>query len=69
MTKITINDNTKKKFIKNMSGGTIFTYNNYYYMYIDLSTIVRLSDFTVWSFGNFPEEEHIICNAEIIIQK
>lgn len=69
MTKVTINDNTKKGAIENMSGGTIFTYNNNHYMYINFDTIIRLSDFTVWDFNDFPEGEYIICNAEIIIQK
>lgn len=67
MTKVTINDNTKKEAIKNMSEGTIFMYNNYYYMFINFDTIVRLSDFSVWDFNDFPEGEYIICNAEIII--
>ena len=69
MTKVTINDNIKKEAIKNMSEGTIFTYNNYYYMYINFDTIVKLSDFSVWDINDFPEGEYIICNAEIIINR
>lgn len=69
MTKVTINDNIKKETINNMSEGTIFTYNNNYYMYINFDTIIRLSDFTVWDFNDFPQGEYIICNAEIIIHK
>lgn len=69
MTKVTINNNTKKGTIDNMSGGDIFTYNNYYYMFIDLDIIIRLSDFAVWDFNDFPEGEYIICNAEIVIHR
>lgn len=69
MTKVTINNNTKKEAIKNMSEGTIYTYNNNYYMYINFDTIIRLSDFSVWDINDFPEEEYIICNAEIIINR
>lgn len=69
MTKITINDNTKKATIESMLGGTIFIYNNIYYMCINLNTIVRLLDFAVWDFNDFPEGEYIICDAEIIIYK
>ncbi len=69
MTKVTINDNIKKEAIKYMSKGTIFTYNNYYYMYINFDTIIKLSDFTVWDINDFSEGEYIICNAEIIIHR
>lgn len=69
MTKVTINNNTKKEAFSNMSAGTIFTYNNYYYMFINFDTIVKLSDFLVWDVNDFPEEEYIVCNAEIIIQR
>ena len=69
MTKITINDNTKKGTIESMPWGTIFIYNNNYYMYINSDTIVRLLDFAVWDFNDFPEGEYIICDAEIIIYK
>lgn len=69
MTKVTINDNTKKEAIRNMSEGTIFMYNNYYYMYLNFDTIVRLSDFSVWDINDFYEGEYTICNAEIIIHK
>lgn len=69
MTKVTINENTKKEAIEKMLGGTIFTYNNNYYMYINSDTIVKLSDFTVWDFSDFPEGEYVTCNAEIIIRR
>ena len=67
MTKVTINDNTKKETIENMSEGTIYTYHNNYYMYINFDTIVKLPDFSVYDFNDFPEGEYIVCNAEIII--
>lgn len=44
-------------------------YNNYYYMYLNFDTIVRLSDFSVWDINDFYEGEYITCNAEIIIRK
>lgn len=68
MTKVTIDDNTKKTTIENMSGGDIFIDDNYYYMYIDLDTIIRLSDFIALDINDFPDEKkHIICDAEIIV--
>lgn len=69
MTKVTINNNTKKGTIENMSGGTIFAYNNNYYMYITFDVIIKLSDFSVWDCNDFSEREYIICNAEIIINR
>lgn len=69
MTKVTIDNNVKKEDIESMSEGDVFTYNNYYYMYINFDTIIRLSDFAVWDFNDFPEGEYIICNAEIIIHR
>lgn len=69
MTKVTINDNTKKRTIYDMSGGDIFIDDNYYYMYIDSDTIVRLSDFTVWDIDDFNNKEYIIYDAEIVIHR
>lgn len=69
MIKITTDDNSKKATIKNMSRGDIFIYHNYYYMYINSDTIVRLPDFVVWDPNYLPDIEYIIYNAEIIIHK
>lgn len=69
MIKITVDDNTKKEYIDSMSAGDVFICDDKYYMYIDSYTIVRLPDFSVWDFNDFPEGEYIICNAEIIIHR
>ena len=69
MTKVTIDDNTKKRTIYNMSGGDIFIDDNYYYMYIYSDIIVRLSDFTVWDIDDFNKKEYIIYDAEIVIHR
>ena len=69
MIKVTIDDNTKKRTIDDMSGGDIFIDDNYYYMYINSDVIIKLSDFSVWDCNYFSEREYIICNAEIIINR
>lgn len=69
MIKVTIDDNTKKATIENMSGGDIFIDDNYYYMYIDLDTIIRLPDFSIWDINDFNKKDYIIYNAEIVIHK
>ena len=70
MIKVTIDDNTKKRTIDDMSGGDIFIDDNYYYMYINSDIIVRLSDFTtVWDIDDFNKKEYIICDAEIVIHR
>lgn len=70
MIKVTIDDNTKKRTIDDMSGGDIFIDDNYYYMYINSDIIVRLSDFTtVWDIDDFNKKEYIIYDAEIVIHR
>lgn len=69
MTKIIIDGETKKATVENMSGGDVFICNCYYYMFVNLDTIVRLSDFTIWDVDDFDNIEYIIYDTEIVIHK
>lgn len=68
MTKVKIDNNVKKEAVVNMSRGDVFICNHSCYMFIDLDTIIDLSDFIVLDINDFPDEKkYIICDAEIVV--